>query len=147
MEVAQSRQDGGNDEVGEFIHLVAAQCDLEANLIAFTQLKAGDGIFGGRLDWLLASDLAQRISSYFHGALVILGFTETTINNNFFEAWHLVRVLEAKFLLQLFGKLIVILRAETSGRGRYWFSRGRHYLISFPLLLYTRVFLPSSLTL
>src|SRR3954454_15113390 len=141
--------DAGNGDADEAIeelpHAVAAQRDLGADGIAFTQLEAGDRLLRLRHDGLLPGDDLEIAHGGFEQARLLHGTADAHVEHDLLEARDLHDVADTERLLERGADLVVVPLLEPGRDRRGCFGRG--HVRSAPHFLQTRRFVPSVLNL
>ena len=100
VEVAQAGDHDRDQPVQKFIHHFTAQGYLAADRHALAQLEVGYGFAGFGHDRLAAGDLFHVLHGIVQDSLVLGGASDTHAHHDFYQTWHLMRILVGKALLQ-----------------------------------------------
>jgi len=135
-EVTHTGQSHGDETIQEFIHLDATQCDHAADRQVFADFETGDGFLGLGDHRLLTGDFGHVAHGVVHDFLVGNRLAHTHIECDLGDAGNLHRRCVAEFFNQ--GRCDFL--AELILQACHVYAA----LISSPLDLKTRTFLPSA---
>src|SRR5690606_33316914 len=119
--------------VEELPHPVAAQGDRGTDGSAFPELETGDRLTSRVDSRLLARDEGELVGRLLDDLAILVGGSESHVDHDLLEPWHLHPVFQTEIVKQLLGDLLFVLLLETGSAHR-----------SPPHFRHTRCLRPSS---